>query len=85
MQEFDTDASYTRCNVKQNSFSLLDYFFVSRGLIPYINNIEIVDSVLNLSDHLPVKISIDIDTVTVPVINTIMPTVVDWKNGNGNG
>ena len=84
MQEFDTDVSYTRCNVKQNSFSLLDYFFVSRGLIPYINNIEIVDSVLNLSDHLPVKLSIDIDIVTVPVINTIMPTVVDWKNVNGN-
>ena len=80
MHSFSRETSYTRCNLKQKSFSLLDYIFVSRDLVPYITDVDIHDLGCVLSDHVPVRIAIDIDVQTTCSIRRPFQSVVDWKS-----
>ena len=57
MPSFNLDQSYTRCNLKQKSFSLLDYIFISHNLVPYKTCVDILDSGHVLSDHIPVMMT----------------------------
>ena len=86
MQSFNHDKDFTRCNLKQKSFSLLDYIFVSKDLIPFIENTRIVNHALNTSDHLPVELSLSIDIVTTRTtphfIEKRIPAVVNWRKIN---
>ena len=80
MSSFDPLRNYTRSNVKQGSYSLLDYIFVSKNLVPFIVDVEIMDSGDVLSDHIPIRLSLDVD-LTVKKCNTgSLPSVVNWKN-----
>ena len=79
MSSFDIDSTYTRCNLKQNSFSLLDYVFVSRNLIPYINDVVIMDSGDVLSDHIPVRVSFNLIIESIDVSRPYVPSVINWK------
>ena len=58
---FDASTQYTRCNLKQNSFSLLDYIFLSEDLVPYVDSVEIINDAINTSDHLPVRLSLSVN------------------------
>ena len=80
MTSFQSDLTYTRCNVMQNSFSLLDYVFVSKDLVNYVDNVEIIDSGSNLSDHLPIRVSLSIDLSSQHVPVQSPPFVVDWRS-----
>ena len=79
MNNFDARTCYTRSNVKQASFSLLDYIFVSRNLIPHIVDVSILDSGDVLSDHIPVKITLDIDLSIKHTTTKSLPSVVNWR------
>jgi exonuclease III len=46
---------YTYCHESLNQFSWLDHFVVTNKLRQFLNNIHIVDSGANLSDHLPIS------------------------------
>ena len=83
---FDFSNEYTRCNHKQGSYTLLDYILISEELISFVNSIEILNNALNTSDHLPVKLSLEIDIVssTPKVTTSSLPSVVDWKRVVGD-
>ena len=76
---FDKDQSFTRYNLKLKSFSLLDYVFVSSNLIPYINDVTILNSGDILSDHIPVKISLNVNVEMAHVPQRQIPSVINWK------
>ena len=56
--------SYTRSCAKRNSFSLLDYIFISRSLRDRVKNCHIDYDGRNPSDHVPVRMQIEV----VPLI-----------------
>ena len=82
MNSFDPNSCYTRSNVKQNSFSLLDYIFISKNLTQHIVDVEIIDSGAVLSDHIPIRLSLDIDFTVKPVVPKSLPSVVNWRGVN---
>ena len=79
MSSFSSNTSYTRCNVKQNSYSLLDYFFISQELIPFVDSIDILQSGFNLSDHLPIVLSLSIDVEINEIPNDSLPFLINWN------
>ena len=86
MPTFDHDKDFTRSNLKQKSFSLLDYIFVSEKLIPFIDYTRIINHALNTSDHMPVEISLAIDIVTTKTTPNVkkMPSIVNWRKIDDN-
>ena len=79
MDSFDPNTSFTRCDLKRNSFSLLDYFFVSSELLPLITDISVLNDAGNLSDHLPIKLSINLDVELTSNVPRVLPSIVDWR------
>ena len=61
---------FTFCVPNRNSYSLIDFFFLSKDLGKKAKSYEIVDHVANFSDHLPIKISFD------------FPDLYDWFSPN---
>ena len=59
--EFDANCEFTRFDCKRNSFTLIDGILVSRSLSHTICNSEILHPPDNVSDHLPVEITITLD------------------------
>ena len=55
-----SNVNYTYCHATLNQSSLLDHFFVSDNVKQSIVNYEIIDSGINLSDHLPVSCTLSI-------------------------
>ena len=51
-----TDADYTFHSDSLNHFSWLDWMLISNDLGKSLVNFNIIDSALNLSDHLPIII-----------------------------
>ena len=82
MSSFDSNSNFTRCNLKQKSFSLLDYIFVSSDLIPFIDHVSIIDSGDVLSDHFPVRLSLSVDLVVSQKQQRSPPSLINWKNIN---
>ena len=80
---FDKQSVYSRCDLKRNSFSLLDYVFVSQDLCQYVDSVEIINSPLNLSDHFPVIVSFTFDISTLSYKKNSIPPKIDWKKVTG--
>ena len=61
---FDPLSNYTRCDVKTNSYTLIDNIIISRSLSDIVCDASIAHYGNNVSDHNPVElvISVDIDT-----------------------
>ena len=78
----DVNSAYTRTNYgAAGSGTLLDYIFVSRDLLGFINNIEIDHFPDNLSDHLPVTLEITVPVAQTASIKSNYPaTNVNWSN-----
>ena len=64
MASFHVDSTFTRHDSR--SKSLLDYVFVSRGIIDSVTNVSIGDYHDNHSDHLPVKMELSLH---IPSLN----------------
>ena len=80
MDAFDASTCYTRSNLKQGSFTLLDYIFVSSSLTKFIVDVNIIDSGEILSDHLPIWLSLLLELSTTHTYNKSPPPVVNWRN-----
>ena len=80
---FCRNSSYSRYDSKRNSYSLLDYVFVSSNLYSHVHQVEIMNPPLNLSDHLPVAITFSFDIETFYFKTSPIPSMVDWKNVTG--
>ena len=79
MSSFNPDCDYTRFNLKQNSYSLLDYVFVSKNLTKFIDKVTIIDPGTNLSDHLPVHVAFSFDLTSSNAKPMSTPSLIDWR------
>ena len=68
---FDHRHSYTRSDVKTNSFTLIDGILVSESLTDRISNVRISHCGENVSDHSPVELDIDLSLSGVTLKRTI--------------
>ena len=59
-ENFLVHNSYTRSCEKSNSYSLLDYIFISRSMRGNVKNCRIVYDGGNPSDHFPIEMEIDV-------------------------
>ena len=90
MCTFDIDDSallstaYTRCDPRRNSYTLLDYIFVSKELSSFVSQVTILDLPLNLSDHLPVKTVFSFDIASSNCKSKPIPCRVDWSRVTGD-
>ena len=82
MTAFNSCTTYTRFNLKQNSYSLLDYVFVSKSLSNHISKVNIIDSGAILSDHFPVHLSLSIDLTFSSEKRNFPPVTVNWRSLN---
>ena len=57
---FNYGSSYTRCCLKSNSYSLLDYVFISSSLRDRVKRCGIQYDGRNPSDHVPVFVQLDV-------------------------
>ena len=82
LDSFDSNTEFTRTNYgAAGSGTLLDYVFVSHELEQFTSNIEINHFSDNLSDHLPVTISIELSVVASKTEkNDYLPMNVNWAN-----
>ena len=58
---FDHSTAFTRCDVKTNSYTLIDGILLSRGLSDMVTSANIVHYGNNVSDHSPVEVVLNID------------------------
>ena len=83
MPSFNPASSYTRFNLKQKSFTLLDYVFVSSELTKHIIDTSIFDSGASLSDHHPLQLSLSIDLFPVNTPPKSSPSIISWRSVKG--
>ena len=78
MSGFDA-TSFTRCDLKTGSFSLLDGFLISNNLRSRINNVRISHDGSNVSDHSPVEFDLEIPISLITQAPSRLPRYVNWK------
>ena len=61
IQGFDKNCNYTRFDTKRNSYTLIDGILISKSLSHTIQSSSILHPPDNVSDHLPVEITIALD------------------------
>ena len=76
---FDISSSYTRCDPKTNSYTLIDGILLSQSLTTHVSNVRISDYGDNVSDHKPVELdfSVTLNAVVLPEKKRISFTKVD--------
>ena len=58
---FDAQSDYTRFDRKRGSYTLIDGILISRSLSPLVQSSSILHPPLNVSDHLPVEIVLNVE------------------------
>ena len=61
ISQFDSSQEYTRFDLKRNSFTLIDGILISKSLSYLIQKSNILHPPTNVSDHLPVEISLSLE------------------------
>ena len=75
---FDFSSSYTRCDPKTNSYTLIDGILLSVSLTKYASNIRISDYGDNVSDHRPVELDLSVSFSTVDLPKKRIMPFVPW-------
>ena len=76
---FDPSDSYTRFDLKTNSFTLIDGILISNSLKSRVSNVTIMHSADNVSDHLPVSLDIELEVCESFIEKIVQPHYVNWK------
>ena len=79
---FDPKQSYTRCDVKTNSYTLIDGILVSESLMDRICNVRISHCGENVSDHSPVELDIHLSLSEVPIKKIKLHSCILWSKLN---
>ena len=80
---FDPVSTYTRSCIKRNSFSLLDFIFISRSLRDRVGGCNVDYDGRNLSDHFPVQMQLEVVPSTGDVGQSVGPHTeksVNWSS-----
>ena len=77
---FDYSTQYTRCDVKRNSYSFIDCILVSHTLQPYIENAEICNHHMNVSDHVPIRLTLNVDFDSFKPVGNSFTNYIPWNS-----
>ena len=75
----DTD-NFTRCDVKTNSYTLIDGILISKSLSNLVSNVRISHCGDNTSDHSPVEIDLVIGLGQYIKPKQVLPEFIPWSN-----
>ena len=76
--DFNPATSYTRCDVKTGSYTLIDGILFSRSLANLVSNVRIVNDGENTSDHLPVRLDIELYISKIDIERKKHTPVIQW-------
>ena len=57
---FDPATNYTRCDIKTNSYTLIDGILISKNICGKVSNVRISHYGDNISDHSPVELDLSV-------------------------
>ena len=80
MPSFDPTTAFTRCDVKNNSYTLIDGILMSRSLTHTVTEAAISHYGNNVSDHSPVEIKLDIDLELFKPEKPIHAEYIPWSS-----
>ena len=80
MNNFDPRTAYTRCDMKRNSFTLIDGILISESIAHIVKSSDILNPHDNVSDHLPVEIVICVDIVEFTCSKPTVTEYIPWTN-----
>ena len=80
VSNFDHTTQYTRCDVKKNSYTFIDCILVSHTLQPYIENAEICYHHMNVSDHVPLRLTLNVDIDTFNPVKKNHTNYIPWNS-----
>ena len=76
---FDSSASYTRCNVKSNSYTLIDGILISNSLSNLVSDVRISHYGDNVSDHSPVEMTLNFTLVENTITRKKVDPCIMWN------
>ena len=76
---FDAKNHYTRCDLKTNSFTLIDGILLSNNLRDRVQNVRISAYGDNVSDHIPVEIDLHVSILETKVIQRHESPFINWS------
>ena len=76
---FDYDNSFTRFDVKTNSYTLIDGFLISSSLRDIVTDVRILSRGDNLSDHCPVELDIEVHITESHYMKPKLAPYINWK------
>ena len=79
LPNFDHDSNYTRCNVKMNSYTLIDSILISESLSDIVSNVCIVHDGDNVSDHSPVEIDLQLNLSEIKIPKKVIKPCIMWN------
>ena len=80
IENFDSQSAFTRCDVKRNSYTLIDGILISRSLAHMVQSSSILNPHDNVSDHLPLEIVISIDVENFSFSKPKVTEYIPWSN-----
>ena len=78
--DFDVSRDYTRFDLKRNSFTLIDGILISKSLSHIVDSCRILHPHDNVSDHLPVEISINVEISGFLKSESKLSTFIPWSS-----
>ena len=79
---FDPDDSYTRFDLKRNSYTLIDGILISRSLSDIVVSSSILHPHINTSDHLPVQLQISVEISEFNHVSSPVTKYIPWSSLN---
>ena len=77
---FNPDREYTRFDVKRNSYTLIDGILISKSLSHIISDCRILHPPTNVSDHLPIEITVDLELTDFFKDESTVSNFIPWSS-----
>ena len=77
---FDPDSNFTRCDVKTNSYTLIDGILISDSLSDIIESVSIAHQGNNVSDHAPVDMTVKVQLELFPKQKKVETEFIPWSS-----
>ena len=77
---FDHSMHYTRSDIKRNSYTFIDCIVVSQSLQPFIVNAEICHHHMNVSDHAPIRLTLNVNVESFCTEKNTYKNFIPWNS-----
>ena len=77
---FNPDRDYTRFDIKRKSFTLIDGIIISKSLSHIISDCRILHPPTNVSDHLPIELTVDLEITDFFKDESTVSNYIPWSS-----